>query len=81
MFFVYVIKSKEGYRYTGMTENLKVRLQQHNDHSLSQWTKRGTGWKVIYSETFNNKPEALKREKWLKGGYGKRFLKEFVSGY
>ena len=34
-FYVYVIKSKEGYKNTGMTEDLKLRLKQHNDKSLS----------------------------------------------
>ncbi|MCF8262840.1 MAG: GIY-YIG nuclease family protein, partial [Melioribacteraceae bacterium] len=33
-YFVYVIKSKEGFRYTGMTENLTTRLKQHNNKNL-----------------------------------------------
>lgn len=39
---VYVVKSKEGYHYTGMTEDLPKRINEHNDKSLSFWTKRGT---------------------------------------
>ncbi len=40
---VYIIESKEGLHYTGMTTNLEKR---------SIWTKRGTDWKLIYKEVF-----------------------------
>ncbi len=62
-FYVYVIQSAEDFRYTGMTEDLGLRLRQHNEKSLSFWTKRGTDWKLVYSEKFENKSEALQREK------------------
>ncbi len=42
-FYIYVIKSEEGFQYTGMTEDIELRLKQHNEKSLSFWTKRGTG--------------------------------------
>jgi putative endonuclease len=60
-YFVYVIRSIEGYRYTGMTEDLDLRLKQHNDGSLSFWTKRGSDWELVYKEEFNSKTNALKR--------------------
>ncbi len=78
-FFIYVIKSKEGYKYIGMTEDLELRLKQHNDKTLSFWTKRGTEWELIYKEEFDNKSEALKREKWFKTGVGREFLDKIVN--
>ena len=78
MFVVYVIESSEGYRYTGFTTDIEKRLNQHN-HGISFWTKRGTNWKVIYTETFQDKKEALKRERWLKSGKGRQFLKTLLS--
>ena len=69
-YYAYVIKSKEGYHYTGMTENIELRISQHNNSSLSFWTKRGKNWRIIYSEEFDDKSAALKREKWLKSGVG-----------
>ncbi|NUM71475.1 MAG: GIY-YIG nuclease family protein [Ignavibacteriaceae bacterium] len=74
-FYVYVIKSDEGLRYTGMTEDLEKRLAEHNNKELSFWTKRGNGWELAYFEEFENKEDALKREKWLKTGVGRDFLK------
>ena len=61
MFIVYVITSKEGYHYTGFTNNIPKRLDHHNS-GLSKWTKRGSDWKLVYSEQFDNESDALKRE-------------------
>ena len=78
-YVVYVIKSKEGYVYTGMTDNLERRLFEHNNKSLSFWTKRGTVWKLVYREEYVEKSEALKREKWLKTGVGREFLSSLFN--
>ena len=78
-YYVYVIISKEGFMYKGMTDNLDKRLVEHNNKTLSFWTKRGTDWKLIYNEEFDNKTEALKREKWLKTGVGRDYLKKILE--
>ncbi len=78
-YVVYVIKSKEGYVYTGMTDNLERRLFEHNNKALSFWTKRGTDWKLVYREEYVEKSEALKREKWLKTGVGREFLSSLFN--
>jgi len=74
-YYVYVIESSEGYRYTGMTENLQRRLYEHNNKLKSFWTKRGSNWKIIYQKEFDNKSDALKYERFLKSGHGKKLLK------
>jgi putative endonuclease len=78
-YFIYVIQSKEGYKYTGMTEDLELRLNHHNNKSLSFWTKRGTDWKLTYKEEYSTKSEALKREKWLKTGIGREYLNKILK--
>ena len=75
-YFIYVIKSSERYYYTGMTEDLERRLSEHNNKSKSLWTKRGSNWEVIYSEEFESRQEAMKRERWMKSGHGTKLLKE-----
>ncbi len=80
-YYVYIIKSEEGFHYTGFTEDLEKRLIEHNEKKLSFWTKRGTNWKLIYKEEFENKTEGLKREKWFKTGVGRNFLKNNVGDY
>ncbi len=79
LYYVYVIESKEGFTYKGMTDNLEKRLVEHNNKTLSFWTKRGTDWKLIYKEEFDNKAEALKRERWLKTGVGREYLKKILE--
>ncbi len=79
IFTVYVIRSQEGHQYTGCTEDLERRLEEHNQHTLSFWTKRGTGWKVVYKEECATASEAMKRERWLKSGVGREFLKKNIG--
>jgi len=74
-FFVYIIRSSEGYTYTGMSDDPERRLEEHNNHTLSFWTKRGTDWKIIHTEEFETRSEALEREKWFKTGIGRKFVK------
>ena len=78
---VYIIRSDEGFTYTGMTEDITKRLSEHNNKSLSFWTKRGTNWKLIYSENYELKSDALKREKWLKTGVGREYVKNSLMGF
>ncbi len=80
-YYVYIVKSKEGFHYTGFTEDLEKRLIEHNEKDLSFWTKRGTNWKLIYTEEFENKTEALKREKWFKTGVGRDFLRKNIIDF
>lgn len=79
LYYVYVIESIEGFLYKGMTDNLEKRLVEHNNKELSFWTKRGTEWKLIYKEEFDNKTDALKRERWLKTGVGRDYLKMILE--
>ena len=74
MAWVYIIKSEEDYIYVGSTTDLEKRLFQHNN-KLAGWTKRGNNWKLIYSEEFSTYSEARKKEKWLKTGIGRDFIK------
>ena len=74
MYTVYVIESVEGYRYIGQTDNFDRRLFQHNS-GISKWTKRGKDWKCVYAEEFETRLEAREREKYLKTGVGREFLR------
>jgi predicted GIY-YIG superfamily endonuclease len=77
-FFVYVLQNPDGKLYIGQTDDLKRRSVQHNDpmHKLTRTTKRFRGpWKVIYSEMLSSRSAALAREKTLKSGQGRAWLK------
>jgi len=79
-FYTYVLISQkdEGF-YTGVTNNLKRRFEQHNA-GLVFSTKHRVPMKLIYFEACLNKGDASRREKYLKTGMGKRFLKNRLKG-
>jgi putative endonuclease len=78
MYTVYVLKSERVRKsYVGMTDDFSRRLTEHNS-GKSTYTKRFMPWKAVHTEIFLTKEEASKREKYLKSGAGRRFLKEEI---
>ena len=74
-YFVYVLKSlKDGRTYKGMTKDIEKRLKQHNSGETKS-TKAYRPWIVIYKEELNTIEEARGREKYLKSGVGREFIK------
>lgn len=83
MFFVYVLCSETtGESYTGQTYDLGVRLAQHNDPNYTRTlhTKRHKGpWQVVYTEHFATRAEAMARERALKSGKGREWLRLLLN--
>lgn len=78
MVCVYVIRSlKDGRFYVGMTKNLEQRIQEHQSGKTKS-TKGFRPWKLIFIEEFENYSEARKREKYLKAGSGKEYIKRMA---
>lgn len=76
MHTVYAIRSRaKPYIYVGMTTDLDRRLKEHND-GKSRTTRPYRPFKPIHTEVFSTRLEARAREKQLKSGYGKEFLKQ-----
>ena len=75
MFFVYALKSIERtYIYVGLTDNLERRLSEHNS-GKNKTTRPYRPFVLIHSEMFETRIEARQREKYLKSGIGKDFLR------
>lgn len=75
MYFVYALKSVSfNFIYVGMTNNLERRIRQHNNKETVS-TKYYAPFIIIYSEQVDARIEARKREKYLKSGVGKEFLR------
>ncbi|MFQ5798898.1 MAG: GIY-YIG nuclease family protein [Bacteroidota bacterium] len=63
---VYILKSERAERYyIGSTEDFATRLVVHNG-PRARWTKRFQPWRVVHTEEFVLRGEALKRERFLK---------------
>lgn len=82
MYKVYLLESvKLGKWYIGYTPgDLKKRLGKHND-GLVLSTKAFRPWKLIYYEFYLDRKDATGREKFLKSGSGRSFLKKQLSNY
>ena len=74
MFTVYILLSeKDKQRYVGFTDNIERRLLEHDSSKVKSTKNRGP-LKLIYSEEFENKSDAMKREKYFKTHPGRNFL-------
>ena len=79
MYYVYVIRSlKNGRFYIGCTNNIERRLQEHNK-GKSKYTRLTRPFELIYREELDSLINARRREKLLKGGKGREWLKRKFS--
>ncbi|MEA1980045.1 MAG: GIY-YIG nuclease family protein [candidate division Zixibacteria bacterium] len=78
MFYVYVIKSDSGKHYTGHTNNIQRRLSEHNN-GMCKTTKPESNWEIVHLEKFDTRGKAMIREKWLKTGKGRAFIKSIIT--
>ena len=73
-FYVYMIKCTTldvNKTYVGYTNNIKLRLEKHNNNKGAKSTK-GHNWILIYKKKFKNKSEAMSFEYKLKKNRTKR---------
>lgn len=79
MEYVYVIQSrKDGKIYIGHTKDLKRRFHKHSTGQVSSTQKRRP-FKLLYYEACNILQDALDREKSLKTGFGRAYLKRRLN--
>ncbi len=80
MYYVYAVYNRMAKKYyIGQTEDLARRICQHNDHVYVSYTSRFPGeWELIYKESVATRSEALKREKSLKSGNGRKFVQSYI---
>ena len=79
MWKVYIIYSEKIDRYyTGVTDNVAWRLQRHND-GWGKYTKRGIPWIVVYTEDYDNKSDALKREREIKNRKSRSYIEILIK--
>ena len=77
--FVYALACEGGSIYIGQTEDLRQRWQQHSSGKGGCWTKRHPPVRVVHWELVPSRRAAVEREKWLKTGYGRKWLKGQIA--
>ena len=78
MFSVYCLQSlSRNYLYVGLSDNTERRIAQHQA-GKNKTTKPYRPFRTILIEEFDSRIVARKREKFLKSGIGKEFLKRLI---
>lgn len=80
-YYVYILLSeKDNQFYTGYTSNIKERIFLHNEGKVES-TKNRRPLKLIYFEGCQNQQDATRREKYLKSGNGKIYLRNRLANF
>jgi putative endonuclease len=80
-YYVYVLNSdSDGHWYTGHTADLKARLEQHRAGKSKSTQHRGP-WTLIHYEASLDIEDAQARERYLKSGMGKRYIRNRLKIY
>lgn len=66
MISLYILRCKDNYLYTGITNNIENRLDEHR-FGKCPLTKNRQPIELVYTEEFENRINAAKREKEIKG--------------
>lgn len=67
MYFVYIIECKDKSLYTGITNDLNRRFNQHKNGTGGHYTSSKEVVRIVYTEQHPNRSSALKREAQIKG--------------
>lgn len=69
MFYIYILRSSSNELYIGQTNNLFNREHQQLSKSskAAKFIRDGSEFRLVYSEKYNSRLEAMRREKQLKG--------------
>jgi putative endonuclease len=78
-YFVYIIQSQiDSSLYIGQTSSIQERLLRHNQ-GRSRFTKLKRPWKLLYSEEYESRSQAIKREAELKSLHRRDLLLKLIT--
>lgn len=80
MFYTYILLNRNKHLYTGYTVDLRKRFKEHNTKK-SKYTKYNGPYELIYYEACSDKEDAMVRERFLKSGLGKRYIKSRLKRF
>lgn len=67
MWYVYIIRTKSGHFYTGTTNDISRRMNEHKDGRGARFTRIFGFEEFLYKESHPTQSEALKRECQIQG--------------
>ena len=67
MWFLYIVKCRDGTLYTGISTNIQRRVLEHNNGVGAKSLKGKLPITLVYKEVYDNQREAARREREIKG--------------
>jgi putative endonuclease len=81
MQYIYVLQSKQDNDlYIGCTNDIKNRLILHNNKKVES-TRCRVPLKLVYYEAYIDSKDAFNRERFLKTGWGRNFIRKNLSNF
>lgn len=77
--WIYILECVDGSYYTGSTNNLELRLAQHQNGEGANHTKKRLPVKLVYFEEYQRIDEAFNREKQVQG-WGRKKKEALING-
>jgi putative endonuclease len=78
MWYTYIIQSLvDGSYYIGSTHDVLLRLERHNT-GWTKSTKKKRPWKLVYTEEYATKSEALEREHRIKSWKSRKMIERLI---
>ena len=66
MYYLYILRNQHNRLYIGQTKDIDRRLKDHKTNHGAKFIKDYGNFKLVYTEEFQTRVEAMKREKQLK---------------
>lgn len=66
MYFLYILRNIHNRLYIGQTNNIEQRMNDHKTHHGAKFIKDYGDFKLVYTEQFQTRTDAMRREKQLK---------------
>jgi len=66
-YYIYILSSKTGTLYVGVTNNLEKRVYEHKNKLIPGFTSKYNVNRLMYYQEFNHIDQAIEMEKKIKG--------------
>ena len=82
MFWVYILQNSKGRFYIGQTDNLELRVANHNrtDKVAGKYTRKNGPWELVWHEAHQSRAAAMAREIRIKSWKSARNIRIKLLG-
>ncbi len=67
MWYVYLLRTRDGSLYTGITTDVERRMEEHKKGEGSKYVRSRLPFRLVHTEEHEDRSSALKREAEIKG--------------